>query len=443
MERAVKPQNVVNLRIKLHLNPAMLLDSSMNLDALMMGKMFNSPSFDIKIDTDHTHGICTSLGGPTATQIHSPLAFLTYTGQAGGVAGVCVDLILFPLDTIKTRLQSPQGFNKAGGFRGIYAGVPSAAIGSFPNAAAFFITYEYVKWFLHTDSSSYLMPVKHMLAASAGEVVACLIRVPSEVVKQRAQVSASSGTFHIFSNILCQENCSHCEYFKTQTLEKGIQGLYRGYKSTVLREMLLDTVTVSKCRGSSTGFGVVLGGGQPLTRYIVRKMTDSVWDDYGLLADCDSGPRYSLNLPGTLTQLEITAQGSCRHIPFSLVQFPLWESLKALWSWRQDHVVDSWQSAVCGAFAGGFAAAVTTPLDVAKTRIMLAKAGSSPASGNVLSALHGVWRTRGLSGLAAFCWNLAERVHESETAPAFKKGSCCENCFPSDIDATRAEVDKA
>ncbi|XP_077714271.1 mitochondrial S-adenosylmethionine carrier protein isoform X14 [Canis aureus] len=94
-----------------------------------------------------------------------------YTSQAGGVAGVAVDLILFPLDTIKTRLQSPQGFNKAGGFRGIYAGVPSAAIGSFPNAAAFFITYEYVKWFLHTDSSSYLMPVKHMLAASAGEVI--------------------------------------------------------------------------------------------------------------------------------------------------------------------------------------------------------------------------------------------------------------------------------
>nr|XP_023403808.1 S-adenosylmethionine mitochondrial carrier protein isoform X2 [Loxodonta africana] len=141
--------------------------------------------------------------------------------MAGGVAGVTVDLVLFPLDTIKTRLQSPQGFNKAGGFRGIYAGVPSAAIGSFPNAAAFFITYEYVKWLLHTDSSPYLMPVKHMLAASAGEVIACLIRVPSEVVKQRAQVSASSSTVQIFTDILYQE---------------GIQGLYRGYKSTVLRE---------------------------------------------------------------------------------------------------------------------------------------------------------------------------------------------------------------
>ncbi|KAM7170978.1 mitochondrial S-adenosylmethionine carrier protein isoform 4-T4 [Macrochelys suwanniensis] len=183
---------------------------------------------------------------------------------AGGIAGMCVDLILFPLDTIKTRLQSPQGFKKAGGFRGIYAGVPSAAVGSFPNAAAFFVTYEYVKCMLATATPLYLRPVTHMAAASFGEVVACLIRVPSEVVKQRAQVSPSSSTFRVLSNTLYQE---------------GIQGLYRGYKSTVLRE-----------------------------------------------------------------------------IPFSLVQFPLWESLKA---------------------------------------------GSSNASGNVLSALHSVWRSQGLPGLFA------------------------------------------
>ncbi|XP_077181217.1 mitochondrial S-adenosylmethionine carrier protein isoform X3 [Paroedura picta] len=164
---------------------------------------------------------------------------------AGGLAGMCVDLVLFPLDTVKTRLQSPQGFKKAGGFRGIYAGVPSTAVGSFPNAAAFFVTYECMKAVLHTDASPYLAPVTHMVAASLGEVVACLIRVPSEVVKQRAQVSPASSTLRILSNTVCEE---------------GILGLYRGYKSTVLRE--------------------------------------------------------------------------------------------DLWSWKQGHVVDSWQSAVCGAFAG-------------------------------------------------------------------------------------------
>lgn len=53
---------------------------------------------------------------------------------------MCVDLTLFPLDTIKTRLQSQQGFYKAGGFRGIYAGVPSAAVGSFPNGTVLTVT---------------------------------------------------------------------------------------------------------------------------------------------------------------------------------------------------------------------------------------------------------------------------------------------------------------
>ena len=53
--------------------------------------------------------------------------------QAGGVAGTAVDVILFPFDTLKTRLQSAEGFAKAGGFRGIYSGIASAASGSAPS----------------------------------------------------------------------------------------------------------------------------------------------------------------------------------------------------------------------------------------------------------------------------------------------------------------------
>ncbi|XP_060489706.2 mitochondrial S-adenosylmethionine carrier protein isoform X3 [Panthera onca] len=246
---------------------------------------------------------------------------------AGGIAGVSVDLILYPLDTIKTRLQSPQGFNKAGGFRGIYAGVPSAAIGSFPNAAAFFITYEYVKWFLHTDSSSYLMPVKHMLAASAGEVVACLIRVPSEVVKQRAQVSSSSRTFQIFSNVLYQE---------------GIRGLYRGYTSTVLRE-----------------------------------------------------------------------------IPFSLVQFPLWESLKVdlqlwsprLWMWQKQG--SCWQRLVPAPLVGMCSLPCTGSGGHRGWRDYLQVSS--------LERQPSVWEASSFLVLmtkpAACYWNLAEGAPESRTAP--------------------------
>ena len=69
----------------------------------------------------------------------------THALVAGGVAGTTVDLTLFPLDTLKTRLQSSEGFFASGGFRGIYRGVGSAALGSAPGAAFFFCTYEATK----------------------------------------------------------------------------------------------------------------------------------------------------------------------------------------------------------------------------------------------------------------------------------------------------------
>jgi len=56
-------------------------------------------------------------------------------GQAGGLAGTSVDLLFFPIDTVKTRLQSAQGFAKAGGFRGIYKGVGSVIVGSAPGGS--------------------------------------------------------------------------------------------------------------------------------------------------------------------------------------------------------------------------------------------------------------------------------------------------------------------
>ncbi|KAJ2084248.1 S-adenosylmethionine transporter [Coemansia sp. RSA 988] len=196
---------------------------------------------------------------------------------AGGFAGMAVDTALYPLDTIKTRLQARAGFIASGGFRGIYSGLSSAIIGSAPGAAMFFLTYEQIKAAFPTQPDS--QPLVHMFAASVGEVAACLVRVPTEVVKQRLQAGQHSS----LTAVLRQTHSA-----------EGLLGFYRGYLTQVVRE-----------------------------------------------------------------------------IPFTCIQFPIYEYLKLCYARRQRRSILSWEAAVCGSIAGGIAAAVTTPLDVVKTRVML------------------------------------------------------------------------
>ena len=107
---------------------------------------------------------------------------------SGAAAGVAVDVSLFPIDTIKTRMQTKEGFFKAGGFRGIYNGLGVAALGSAPGAAAFFTVYDTTKRVLEgLDTDKEYLPLVHMTAASIAEVFACLVRVPTENVKQKQQ----------------------------------------------------------------------------------------------------------------------------------------------------------------------------------------------------------------------------------------------------------------
>jgi solute carrier family 25 S-adenosylmethionine transporter 26 len=60
-----------------------------------------------------------------------------------------------------------------------------------------------------------------------------------------------------------------------------------------------------------------------------------------------------------------------REIPFTCIQFPLYEYFKTKYRIYKGDKVEPYEAAFMGSVAGGIGAAITTPLDVCKTRIML------------------------------------------------------------------------
>ncbi|KAF2120827.1 mitochondrial carrier protein [Lophiotrema nucula] len=129
---------------------------------------------------------------------------------AGAVAAFTVDLLVYPLDTLKTRFQSTNYArfytNAATGkpnpalFRGLYQGVGSVIIATLPSSGAFFTTYERTKAALiHINPSTArrpngLIPTPfiHATASAFAELVSCAILTPAEVIKQNAQMVKSS-----------------------------------------------------------------------------------------------------------------------------------------------------------------------------------------------------------------------------------------------------------
>ena len=180
----------------------------------------------------------------------------------------------------------------SGGFRGVYNGVGSAIVGSAPGAALFFVSYEGVKkHFASRKLGATGEAGVQMLAASVGEVAACAVRVPTEVVKQRAQANQHPSSLSALTFILRQRS--------THGFAHVWRELYRGWTITIIRE-----------------------------------------------------------------------------VPFTVIQFPLWEGMKKWARSRRQKgsmvEVTGTESAVFGAISGAVAAGLTTPLDVLKTRMMLA-----------------------------------------------------------------------
>ena len=195
---------------------------------------------------------------------------------AGGLAGCAVDFALFPIDSLKTRLQ--QGPSAKSSFANIYAGLSASMVASFPCAATFWTTYNIAKFFLASSGIDLAPPLMHILSAACGSVTTSLVRNPFEVVKQQMQVGQHESAREAPAAII---------------KEQGIGGLFKGVGALISRE-----------------------------------------------------------------------------IPFDGIQFVIYEFLKNVDYGTASTTVSMFSHFLHGALAGGVAAFVTTPIDVAKTRMM-------------------------------------------------------------------------
>ncbi|XP_021758947.1 S-adenosylmethionine carrier 1, chloroplastic/mitochondrial-like isoform X1 [Chenopodium quinoa] len=223
---------------------------------------------------------------------------------AGGTAGVVVETALYPIDTIKTRLQVARGGGQIV-LKGLYSGLAGNLAGVLPASAAFLGVYEPTKQKLLRLLPENLSAVAHLTAGAVGGVAASLIRVPTEVVKQRMQTGQFASAPDAVRLIVAKE---------------GFKGLYAGYRSFLLRDL-----------------------------------------------------------------------------PFDALQFCLYEQLRIGYKLAAKRELNDPENAVIGAFAGALTGAITTPLDVIKTRLMTQ--GSANQYNGIVDCVKTIVREEGAPAL--------------------------------------------
>lgn len=171
---------------------------------------------------------------------------LTGAFIGGAAAGFTEHLVMFPVDTIKTRLQvvgypgMPLYLNirhaittihNEEGLLRLYRGIPAVLLTAIPSHAAYFSVLEMSQHFLGANA-----PGNHPLSNAASGVAATmahdLIVTPLDVVKQRLQVHNSKYT----GTLSC---------LKAIVKTEGLQALYASYIPTLVMNVPFMAMFVS------------------------------------------------------------------------------------------------------------------------------------------------------------------------------------------------------
>ncbi|KAL6311306.1 hypothetical protein AAG906_000800 [Vitis piasezkii] len=226
---------------------------------------------------------------------------------AGGIAGVVVEAALYPIDTIKTRLQAAHGGGKIV-LKGLYSGLAGNLAGVLPASAIFVGVYEPTKQKLLKTIPENLSAFAHLVnCRCCWRAASSLVRVPTEVVKQRMQTGQFASATDAVQLIVAKE---------------GFKGLY-----------------------AIAGIWILL----------------------------------------------------LRDLPFDALQFCIYEQLRIGYKLAAQRDLNDPENAMIGAFSGAITGAITTPLDVIKTRLMVQ--GSANQYKGIFDCVRTVIREEGTPAL--------------------------------------------
>ena len=190
---------------------------------------------------------------------HSPAESVFYAHMASGaLAGAAEHTAMFPVDTIKTRMQAAAGgggtyvdamrsvVRGASGVsralasvRGLYRGVSAAGLGAGPAHAVYFATYEKCKVAFGGGNVNEHAPLAHAMAGVCATVLADGFQNPVDTVKQRLQLQGSP-----YKGAL---DCV-AKTFRTE----GVRAFYRSYPTTLAMNVPFTAIHFSTYESAKT-----------------------------------------------------------------------------------------------------------------------------------------------------------------------------------------------
>lgn len=153
---------------------------------------------------------------------------------AGSIAGSVEHLAMFPIDTLKTRMQavgpsfpsstvnlrqSLGSILKLEGPAGLYRGIAAMGLGAGPAHAVYFSVYEWFKKALSAGNPN--NSVAHATSGILATVASDAVITPMDVVKQRLQLKGSP-----------YKGVGDC--VRRVVLEEGVGAFYKSYRTTVV-----------------------------------------------------------------------------------------------------------------------------------------------------------------------------------------------------------------